>query len=97
MTTIVKIHRKGQMTLPTRLRSLAGISEGDLVQATYHRGKIVITPTMVIDRSKFPTADDEYTPEQRRIIDARLDKADAEIKKGHVPRPLTISRNSLPL
>jgi AbrB family looped-hinge helix DNA binding protein len=84
MTTIVKIHRKGQMTLPTRLRSLAGISEGDLVQATYHRGKIVITPTMVIDRSKFPTADDEYTPEQRRIIDARLDKADAEIKKGHV-------------
>ncbi len=27
MTSIVKIHRKGQMTLPTRLRSLAGIAE----------------------------------------------------------------------
>ncbi len=43
MTTLVKIHRKGQMTLPTRLRSLAGIAEGDLVEAKYQRGKIVIT------------------------------------------------------
>ena len=84
MTTIVKIHRKGQMTLPTRLRALAGISEGDLVEAVFQRGKIIITPTLVIDRSKFPMADDEYTPEQRRIIDARLDKAAAEVKKGHV-------------
>ena len=82
MTTIVKIHRKGQMTLPTRLRSLAGIGEGDLVQASFQRGKIVITPTLVIDRSKFPTADDEYTPEQRRIIDARLDKAEKGTRHG---------------
>jgi bifunctional DNA-binding transcriptional regulator/antitoxin component of YhaV-PrlF toxin-antitoxin module len=27
---------------------------------------------------------DEYTPDQRRIIDARLDEAEAEIKQGHV-------------
>src|ERR1022692_4664500 len=87
MTTIVKIHRKGQMTLPTRLRSLAGISEGDLVQATYHRGKIVITPNMVIDRSKFPTTDDEYTPEQRRVIDARLAEGLADIKAGRTFGP----------
>jgi hypothetical protein len=33
---------------------------------------------MVIDPSKFPTADDEYTPEQRRIVDAQL----AEAEKG---------------
>ena len=43
-TRIVKIHRKGQMTLPIKLRSLAGISEGDLVEAAFQRGKIVITP-----------------------------------------------------
>jgi len=30
----------------------------------------------VIDRSKFPTANDEYTPQQRRIIDARLAESD---------------------
>jgi hypothetical protein len=33
---------------------------------------------LVIDRSKFPTADDEYTPEKRRAIDASL----AESEKG---------------
>ena len=26
----------------------------------------------VVDYSKFPNADDEYTPEQRRIIDAEI-------------------------
>ena len=37
--------------------------------------------------SKLPTADDEYTPEQRRIIDARLAKADADIRAaGRVSR-----------
>lgn len=86
MTTIVKIHRKGQMTLPTRLRTLAGIAEGDLVQASFQRGKIVITPTIVIDRSKFPTADDEYTPDQRKIIDAQLAKGLADIKAGRVSK-----------
>ena len=35
-----------------------------------------IVKTLEIDRSKFPTADDEYTPEQRRIIDTRLTKAE---------------------
>jgi AbrB family looped-hinge helix DNA binding protein len=86
MTTLVKIHRKGQMTLPSRLRSLAGITEGDLVEATFKQGKIVITPKLVIDRSQFPNADDEYTPAQRRVIDARLAKADADIKSGRVSR-----------
>ena len=38
----------------------------------------------MIDRSKFPTTDDEYTPAQRRIIDARLAKAMLEVKKGRV-------------
>jgi AbrB family looped-hinge helix DNA binding protein len=86
MTTIVKVHRKGQMTLPTKLRRLAGIGEGDLVKASFERGKIVITPTLVIDRSKFPPADDEYTPAQRRIIDTQLAEGLAEIKTGRVSK-----------
>jgi AbrB family looped-hinge helix DNA binding protein len=86
MTTIVKIHRKGQMTLPTRLRALAGIAEGDLVEAAFQRGKIIITPKLVIDRSQLPSADGEYTPAQRRVIDARLAKADADIKAGRISR-----------
>jgi AbrB family looped-hinge helix DNA binding protein len=87
MTTLVRIHRKGQMTLPIKLRSLAGISEGDLLEAAFLRGKIVITPKLVVDRSKLPSADDEYTPAQRRIIDARLAKSDEDIKRGRVYGP----------
>ena len=87
MSTIVKIHRKGQMTLPSRLRAALGVGEGDLVEAKVKGGKIVLTPTLVIDRSKFPTADDEYTPAQRKVIDARLAKADEDIKKGRLHGP----------
>jgi AbrB family looped-hinge helix DNA binding protein len=87
MTTLVKIHRKGQMTLPSRLRAAIGIAEGDLVEASIKRGTIVITPKLVIDRSKFPTADDEYTPAQRRAIDARLAKSDEDIKHGRMHGP----------
>lgn len=89
MTTLVKIHRKGQMTLPSRLRSAIGVADGDVVEAKLWRGKILITPKAVIDRSQFPNADDDYTPEQRRIIDARLAKADEDIKSGRVHGPFT--------
>jgi AbrB family looped-hinge helix DNA binding protein len=84
MTTLVKIHRKGQMTLPSSFRSAMGVGEGSLVELSLKNGKTVITPKVVIDRSTFPNADDEYTPAQRRIIDARLAKADADIQAGRV-------------
>jgi AbrB family looped-hinge helix DNA binding protein len=87
MTILVKVHRKGQMTLPSRLRAAIGVAEGDLVEASIQRGKIVLTPKLIIDRSKFPTADDEYTPAQRRAIDARLDKSEADLKKGRTAGP----------
>ena len=75
MTTLVKLQRKGQMTLPSEMRAAIGVAEGDRLEATVQRGKIILSPTLVIDRSKFPSADDEYTPAQRRYIDARLKKA----------------------
>ncbi|MGI8741280.1 MAG: hypothetical protein ACR2NN_01680 [Bryobacteraceae bacterium] len=49
-------------------------------------GKTVITPKLGVDRSQFPNAYDEYTPAQRRIIDAGLAKSDADIKAGRVSR-----------
>jgi len=87
MSTLVKVQHKGQVTIPTRLRRQAGIAEGDLVEASFHRGKILLTPKLVIDRSKFPTVDDEYTPEQRRVIDARLAQSTEDIKKGRLCGP----------
>ena len=82
MTTLVRIHRKGQMTLPSRLRSAVGVAEGDLVEASVQRGKIVLVPKLVIDRSKFPSAEDEYTPAQRRAIDRGILRSLKEYKQG---------------
>ena len=76
MGTLVKVQPKGQMTIPRRVRSAVGLVDGDLVEVRAVGKRIVIIPQLVIDRSKFPNADDEYTPEQRRIISARLDKAE---------------------
>src|ERR1035437_10043010 len=82
MNTTAKIQHKGQVTIPTSVRRQAGLSKGDLVNFAFHRGKIVITPRVVIDRAQFPNADDEYTPTQRRIIGASLDESEEARKEG---------------
>ena len=87
MGTLVKVQSKGQMTIPRRVRSAIGLADGDLVDVQAVGKKIVITPQLVVDRSKFPSADDEYTPAQRRVIDARLAKSDEDIKLGRVYGP----------
>jgi AbrB family looped-hinge helix DNA binding protein len=87
MNTTARIQHKGQVTIPTSVRRQAGLSKGDLVNFAFQRGKIIITPKLVIDRSRFPNADDEYTPENRRIIDVRLAEGLADIKAGRVYGP----------
>ena len=87
MNTTGKIQNKGQVTIPTAVRRQAGLSTGDLVNIAFQRGKIVITPKLVIDRSQFTTADDEYTPAQRRIIDARLAESEQDLKNGRTFGP----------
>ena len=87
MGSIAKIQHKGQVTIPTTVMRQAGLSKGDLVNFTFSHGKIVITPKLVIDRSEFPNADNEYTPAQRWIIDARLAKSTEDIKKGKTLGP----------
>ena len=48
-----------------------------------HKGRgDLVKFTVVIDRSKFRSVDDEYNPAQRRVINAQLAKADADIKAG---------------
>jgi len=79
MSTIVKIQRKGQVTIPTRLRVQVGLVDGDLVEAKAERGKIVLTPKMIVDR--------EYTPAQRRVIDARLAESLQQVERGDTYGP----------
>ena len=95
MNTTAKIQDKGQVTIPTSVRRQARLSKGDLVNFTFTKGQIVITPRVVIDRSQFPSADDEYTPAQRKIIDARLAKSDEDIKRGRVHGPFNTAEEFL--
>ena len=87
MTTLVKIHRKGQMTLPRSFRAAMGVSEGSLVELSLKNGKAVITPKVVIDRTQFPNADGEYTPAQRRIIDRGIAQSMKEYRQGKATGP----------
>jgi AbrB family looped-hinge helix DNA binding protein len=82
MSATAKIQHKGQVTIPTRVREQAGLSKGDLVEFTFQRGKIVITPKVITDRSGLPNADDEYTPEQRRRIDRGIAQSEKDYKQG---------------
>ena len=69
MTVVVKA--KDELVVPRSVRRLAGMKSGDRVEFKVSGGIINIIPEL-------PTADDEYTPAQRRAIDARL----AEARKG---------------
>ena len=79
MSTIVRIQRKGQVTIPTRLRAQVGLVDGDLVEAKAERGKIVLTPKSIVDR--------EYTSAQRQVIDARLTESLEQAKRGKMHGP----------
>ena len=69
MTTIVK--KKTPITVPPSVQRQAGIKTGDRLEFKVSGGVINIIPEL-------PSADNEYTPEQRRTIDAQL----AEARKG---------------
>ena len=57
------------LTVPPSIQHQAGLKTGDVVEFKVSGGAITIVP-------KLPRADDEYTPEQRRSIDAQLDEAE---------------------
>lgn len=76
----ITVQRNRALIVPPSVRRKAGLKAGDRVEFKVSGGLITIVPEL-------PSADDEYTPEQRRIIDARLAKADDDIKNGRVFGP----------
>ncbi|MDP8981085.1 MAG: hypothetical protein M3O35_10890 [Acidobacteriota bacterium] len=60
--------KKTPLVVPPAIQRRAGLTVGKQVEFRASGGVITITP-------KLPSADAEYTPEQRRVIDARLAKA----------------------
>jgi bifunctional DNA-binding transcriptional regulator/antitoxin component of YhaV-PrlF toxin-antitoxin module len=66
MTVTVK--DRTPLTVPDQVRRRAGLKHGDEVEFKVSGGVINIVP-------KLPSAHDEYTAEERRVIDARLHEA----------------------
>jgi AbrB family looped-hinge helix DNA binding protein len=78
----VTLKPQTEITVPKSIRRKAGYRPGDQVEFKVSGRTITIVP-------KLSTPDDEYTPGQRRIIDARLAKAEEDIKAGRVHGPFT--------
>jgi len=73
--SIVSVKSKFQIVIPQKVRERIGVEVGDVLEATAERGRIVLRPKVIVDR-------DEYTPAQRRRIDAQLAKSISEDKQG---------------
>ena len=67
----ITTNRRASLTVPDKVRRRAGLKRGQKVEYRVSGGVISIVP-------KLPPADEEYTPAQRRAIDARL----AAARKG---------------
>ena len=85
MTSIVKLQKKGQLTIPNQMRDRIGLAEGDYVQVVNRGNKIILEPAQVTSR----TAADELTPAQKRALDARLAKGLADVKAGRLHGPFS--------
>jgi bifunctional DNA-binding transcriptional regulator/antitoxin component of YhaV-PrlF toxin-antitoxin module len=85
MTVAVK--NKPSVVVPETALRRAGFKRGQELEIKASGGVITILP-------KLPKAGDEYTPEQRRIIDARLTEGLADIKAGRVHGPFTANETA---
>ena len=78
----ITVKNKKPLIVPEAALRRAGFKRGQKLEVKVSGGVITILP-------KLPSADDEYTPEQRRIIDARLAKGLADIRAGRVRGPFS--------
>jgi bifunctional DNA-binding transcriptional regulator/antitoxin component of YhaV-PrlF toxin-antitoxin module len=65
LTAAVIVSSKSELVVPRSVRRRAGLKSGQEVECKVSGGVINVVP-------KLPVADAEYTPAQRRVIDARL-------------------------
>jgi bifunctional DNA-binding transcriptional regulator/antitoxin component of YhaV-PrlF toxin-antitoxin module len=77
----VTIKNKTPLVVPPSVRRQAGLKSGQKIEFKVSGGVISIHPK--------PSADDEYTPEQRRIVDAQLAEGLADIEAGRVHGPFS--------
>jgi AbrB family looped-hinge helix DNA binding protein len=78
---ISKLGQRRQVVIPKEICDELGLQEGDFVEVTSTKGKVIITPKKVVD------ADEVLTAAQRALIDKRLAEAEEDIKAGRVSGP----------
>jgi AbrB family looped-hinge helix DNA binding protein len=76
----VTVQNKADLIIPHSARRRAGIKAGDRLEFKVSGRVITILP-------KSPGISHEFTPEQRRIIDARLAESEEDLKKGRTFGP----------
>lgn len=75
--TVTITDNQTELVLPAHIRRQAGIKPGDQMDVRVSGGIITLIP-------KLPAADGEYTPEQRRVIDAQIAEGLDDVRKGRV-------------
>jgi bifunctional DNA-binding transcriptional regulator/antitoxin component of YhaV-PrlF toxin-antitoxin module len=86
MTVTVK--NKTPLVVPPAVRRQAGLKSGDKLEFKVSGGVITIL-------QKLPSADDEYTPAQRRVIDRSIAKGLEDIHKGRVHGPFQTANEAI--
>lgn len=84
MKETLLVSRKGQITLPAAMRRALGLGENAIVTAEADRGRIVLTPAMVVQTEVFSDKDiarwqdaDRFAKGERETLERRLSKAGA--------------------
>jgi bifunctional DNA-binding transcriptional regulator/antitoxin component of YhaV-PrlF toxin-antitoxin module len=80
MTVTVK--NKTPLVVPPSVRRQAGLKNGQQIEFKVVGGIISILP-------KLRAGDDDYTAEQRRIVDAQLAPGLADVKAGRLSGPFS--------
>jgi bifunctional DNA-binding transcriptional regulator/antitoxin component of YhaV-PrlF toxin-antitoxin module len=86
MTVIVK--NKTPLVVPPVVRRQAGFKGGDELEFKVSGGVVTIQP-------KLPSADDEYTPAERRVIDRGIAKGLEDIRQGRIHGPFATADDAV--
>lgn len=76
---------KNNIVVPLSIQRRAGIRRGDKLEFNVSGKTITIKPEL-------SEVDDEYTPKQRKMIDARIKKSLEDIKKGKFYGPFNSTK-----
>src|SRR3990170_4905905 len=87
----ITLKAKAPLVVPPSVQRKARLKAGDQEEFRATPGKITIVSTPPVAAA----ADDEYTPEQRRIIEAQLAEGLEDIKQGRTFGPFDAAEDAI--